>query len=161
MKQFRIIIVVGRKGSGKSYYIKEKLKHYKGNKLILDVRREYAEGILVKPSKFMEMVKNAKNSLIIFEEATMYMSNKSDFEDIRWLNMSARHDGNTIFYVFHALQFVPLNILNQADLLILHRTGDNFELVNKKFKGDPRIMKAFFQVRNSSEKHVRVRVPMQ
>lgn len=153
-KKYRVIIVCGRRGSGKSHFVKEVLlKNYAGDKLILDVNNEYKDGILVKPDKFIDLAKNSSNCIIVFEEATMYMSNKGDIEEIRWLNVQSRHKANTLVYVFHGLQYIPLNILNQADLLVLLKTGDNRSLVERKFSNDPRIFNAFMKLQRSVRKY--------
>lgn len=155
-KKYRVIIVCGRRGSGKSYFVKNEIVgKYNGPKLILDINNEYKDGILVKPDKFIQMAKNVRASLIVFEEATMYMSNKGDVEELRWLNVQSRHNANTIVYVFHGLQYVPLNILNQADLLVLLKTGDNRALVERKFGNDPRIYNSFLKLQRSVRKYDR------
>lgn len=144
MKRYRSIIVCGRRGSGKSTTVKEKIiSKYKGKKFIYDVNKEYEGGVMMDMDKFHEIATGLSNTLIIYEEATIFFSNKGDIKSVREMLVRARHTNNIIVFIFHGLQYVPLNIMTLADLMILKKTNDNPELVYNKFKNHRGIFTAY------------------
>ena len=143
MKKYRGIVIVGQTGSGKTTEVKKLLNSYPGNKIVYDVNKEYANGIFMDFDKFLPVVKEIQNSMIVFEEATIFFSNKGDTAEIRKMLIRKRHQNNVLIFCFHTMQQVPLNILVNCNLLILGKTNDNVELVRKKFKGNDNILTAF------------------
>ena len=159
MKKYRGIIVCGNTGEGKSTVLKALLKKIKGSKLVFDINNEHEGGLMMPFPQFLGIAKSVTNHAIVFEEATIFLSNKGDSEEIRYLLISKRHRNNTIFFTFHSLQQVPLNILSCCDLLILFHTGDNYSLVEKKFGRDGKIFSAFNLVKKLP-KFKKVYVPL-
>lgn len=162
MKQFRGIIIVGGTGRGKSSFLKEVLlKYYRGAKFIFDPRMEHYGGVIMPMEQFTLRAKACRKTMIVFEEATMFFSNKGDNEDLKWLLVSKRHDANTVVLLFHTLQSVPLYLLSMCDLLVLFKTQDNIRLVENKFKQNVGIFEAFVEVNNSKGFHARTLVKLQ
>lgn len=142
-KKYRSIIVVGGTGAGKTTYIKHLLKKFKGPKLLYDVNNEYDGGIMMPIEAFNDLARNVQNHLILFEEATIFFGNKGGASKVREMLVRKRHTNNVFIFTFHGLQFVPLDILNMSDLMVIFETGDNVQLVMNKFKNNPKIWQAF------------------
>ena len=150
MKKYRGILVVGGTGSGKTTFIKKYVvNNYKGTKYIFDINNEYKEGLMMPMEKFLGAVKGVSNSLIIFEEATIFFSNKGDVSALRYLLVSKRHRNNIILFTFHSLQSIPLNIFSLCDLLVLHKTNDNVGLIERKYGQHVDIYDAFVELSGS------------
>lgn len=148
MREFRAIIVCGTRKTGKTTFIKDKiLKKYPGRKFIYDINKEYNGGVMMEMKQFLDIAKDLKNSLILFEEATIFFDNKGSVQEVREMLVRARHSNIILVFTFHALQFIPLNILSMCDLLVLKRTNDNEGLVEKKFKDTPKIIKSFYALK--------------
>jgi len=161
-KDFRVIVVCGAKKRGKSTFIKIKLvSGYKGNLFINDVNNEYGDKGVVLPFKeFIARSMKQWRTLNIFEDATIYLSNKGDSEELKHLMVLARHRANTIVFVFHSLQSIPSYILTQSDLLVLFKTTENVGLIKNKFKYNVDILRAFVDVNNKTEPYARVFVTL-
>lgn len=153
MKKFRAIVICGKKGAGKSTLVKKFSRAYKGHKFILDPRMEHPGGIIMPFEDFTKRARNIRNSMIIIEEATMFLSNKGDNEDLKWILISLRHDANTIIFVFHSMQSIPLNILSQCDVLFLFHTKDNVRLVENKFSQNVGVFEGFVEINESLDEH--------
>lgn len=130
----KAVIIVGARGSGKSTYIK---KHIQGisRVLIYDVNGEYQTGDDLLP--FQEFVKKAANqvkTIIVFEEATIFIGHNTSSETMREILVRARHTENTIFLVFHSLRSVPRWVYDLCTDVILHRTNDASDFVLKRFE---------------------------
>lgn len=161
MKKFRGILVVGGTGSGKTTIIKKLfVNNWKRNKLIYDINNEYKEGLMMPMDKFLNIVKTASNSMILFEEATIFFSNKGDVEELRYLLVSKRHRNNVIIFTFHSLQSVPINIFALCDLLVLHKTNDNYRLIKNKFDGHVELFEAFVELSKTSDRFARTYVKL-
>lgn len=152
MKAF---LFIGHTGRGKSKAIKDFIKDLKCPKYVYDINKEY-ENILM-PSldidEFTEKVQNKKNSIIIFEEATIFFSNKGRNKLIINLLVRKRHTKNIIILVFHSLRTVPINILELIDYIHLFATNDNPKLIEEKFSQYPAIINQYFDIKNKSLKN--------
>lgn len=160
MKNYRGIIVCGARKTGKTTLIKEKLlKKYPGRKFIYDVNKEYPGGVMMDMDQFLNISTQLQNSIILFEEATIFFDNKGSVKEVREMLVRARHSNVILVFAFHALQFVPLNILSMCDVLILKRTNDNEGLITKKFKDSPKIITAFYALRRLPKySHISIRL---
>lgn len=151
--KYRGIIVCGGTGSGKTSFIKSMLKEAKGHKLIYDVNNEYKNGLMMEMDKFLSIAKSVRDHFIVFEEATIFFSNKGDNKDIAHLLVTKRHRNNKIVFVFHNLQAIPKNILAICDLMVLFNTSDNVMIVEKNYGSTPNIANAYFDLKNVNKKY--------
>lgn len=136
MKSFCII---GMTGTGKTTEAKNLLKSFpNSNKLIYDINSEYPEFTngekLPTIQEFIKKASLANNSIILFEEATIFFSNKKRFEDLVDLLVRKRHTNNIIIFVFHYIAAVPKDIKTMIDFFYIKKTNDDFQDVKKKFK---------------------------
>jgi len=133
-------IIVGTTGTGKTTFVKERLKKVKLNALYLyDVNREYTEfknEPLPKFDNFLLKATSLKNAVMVFEEATIFFGNKSSSHEMTELLVRKRHTNNTIFLVFHSLRAIPRNIMELVNGVFLFYTVDSSSLVDQKFKND-------------------------
>lgn len=155
MKSFCIIADTGR---GKSTYVKKLLRFFvsKGLKpFIYDVNNEYGEfqetKELPKVSDFKNEATKKTNSVIVFEEATIFFSSNAKDEDLRYMLVRKRHTKNVIIFVFHSLRSVPVEILDLINFIILFKTSDRETLVKSKFREDTEILELFEQVKQGEK----------
>jgi len=137
--QGKVIIVAGAKGHGKSSIIKKLLATVnRYQRMVYDVQNEYAPD-LVDPVEelpefidFIEQSNKVRNMVIVYEEATAFLSGKVGFK-MRKLLVSSRHKFNTIVLVFHSVSMIPKDVMLLGNYLILFKTFDNPEDALKRF----------------------------
>lgn len=150
-------IIVGRTGSGKTTIVKKlisahKKKNPKGQRLIYDVNNEYGERYMPM-DEFLSAAKAATRTLIVFEEATIFFSTSGGQIEMRELLVRKRHTKNYFVFNFHSLSQVPLYILMFCDTMIIKKTNDQIPQIERKYKGNSRVIKAYCQVANSPDKY--------
>lgn len=152
-------IMVGRRGCGKTTLSRQLLSKRPKRMpvLIYDINHEYAD---VYPEPFEDfdifLVKiadeNVRRTYILIEEATIFFSTHSRFEEMMNVLVRARHTGNIIQLNFHSFASVPKNIYHLLDYVIVFKTNDMENNVRDRFD-NPAVIKAFFDARNSDDKH--------
>ena len=156
MKSF---LIVGNTGTGKTTFVKTALKKSKAPLFLYDVNNEYKEFQNLSEfgsfEDFLQEVKNKTGAVIVFEEATIFFSNRGASKEATEILVRKRHTGNLIFFVFHSLRTVPLHIFDLCDFLILHKTADNIKLMEAKFNGNDKILNSFFECLKSVNKYER------
>jgi Cdc6-like AAA superfamily ATPase len=149
----KAIIIVGSTGEGKTTQVKEILKQTSQQLSIFDVNNEYREfknnNITQDFNLFLIESKKKINTCIVFEEATIFFSHQSGTEDIKNILVRKRHTKNLLIFNFHSLRQVPLFLLDFCDCLILFRTKDLESNIDKRFKENESILKAFAQLKNA------------
>jgi hypothetical protein len=153
----KAIIIVGRPRSGKTTSAKKLLSSISLKKEIYDVNNEYNTG---KPFPDMEDFLNDSLSktetCFIFEEATIFFSNKGDERRLKTLLVRKRHTKNIIILCFHSLRSVPTYVFDLIDFYILHKTNDNTGLIDKKFSGNYTLLNDFKKVNEATDEHFRI-----
>lgn len=104
-------------------------------------------------SLFDEKHESVRNTYIVFEEATIFFSNRSDDKLMRNLLVRARHTGNIIWLNFHSFRSVPLGIFDLTDYAIIFKTNDSEKKVEEKFD-DPGLLQAYAECKASKDQHV-------
>jgi hypothetical protein len=127
-------IVIGQQGAGKSPMVKEMaLGSGMQNLIVLDINGEYDPEQFTTFSDF-KLFKNymtkTKNSLIIFEEASAFLSSFSDIE-LKQMLVGVEHNRNVIFFLFHGLRYVPPYLTDLCRFHICLRTRDTLEYCEK------------------------------
>jgi hypothetical protein len=143
------IIICGGQDRGKSAKVKQLLKKQKLRPLPYDVNGEYtgipdSEGMDV----FLENAKEEKNRAVIFEEATIFFSNKGRSEEI--ISMLVKHNGNVQVFCFHSLRAVPTYIIELCHYFILFKTKDNPTTIYQKYSDYPEIISLYEEVKRST-----------
>ena len=150
-------LIVGGTGTGKTTFVKERLNRVDKNALHLyDVNNEYSD-YYDKPLKDFESFLNDATKLrracIVFEEATIFFSNKTSNRKITELLVRKRHTQNTVFLVFHSFRAIPRNIIDLVNYFIIFKTKDAESIVQSKFNDDD-LTKVFNEVKDSSNQHI-------
>ena len=149
------IIIVGTNGTGKTTYIKERLKNVNKSSLLLyDVNNEYSEFYdkpFVKMEEFLEEATKVNNSVIVFEEATIFFSNRSTIEEMRELLVRRRHTKNMLFLVFHSIRSVPRDIMDMSNYLVLKYSNDSPKFIERKFENED-IDNAVLELKETNKK---------
>jgi hypothetical protein len=142
--QGKVILIAGGKGVGKTTYVKNLLSRANRNALLIyDVNGEYRE--LVPPnyslpefSEFREKAMTMKAGIAVYEEATIFVSNRGDDRVIKNGLVRSRHSGVTSIFVFHSVRAIPLWLYELSNIMVLFKTMDNSEEQGRRL-GDIRI----------------------
>ena len=125
--------------------------------LIYDINNEYKE-IYPEPFEDFDVFltriadEQVRRTYILIEEATIFFSTRSRFEEMMNVLVRARHTGNIIQLNFHSFASVPKNIYHLLDYVIVFKTNDMENDVQDKFD-NPAVIKAFYDARNSDDKY--------
>lgn len=148
----KVIIVVGRKGVGKSTFIRsltmkaniESLFIYDHN---FDHQDYYKKPFLNFP-EFAELSNKIMRGIIVYEEATIFLGHMKNFS-MQELLVSSRRRENTVILVFHSLRSVPRYIYDLGNFIVLFKTNDEYKFVNHRFES-PDLLKLFESVKKNS-----------
>lgn len=171
-----VITVIGGAKQGKTPFIK---KYCESSKLLVfDVQNEYglktkytgqtpynlsienklsrSRVIDLDLNKFIEICKTKKNTICVFEEATMFFQGMTG-ETMRKLIFSKAHSGNVYILVFHSINSVPPRIMESTDYVILFKTNDEIKTVERKYN---KLLKPFLELQNNKEdgKHIKIKM---
>jgi GTPase SAR1 family protein len=153
----KAIIIVGATETGKTTFIKSMLKKVPDKQafFIYDVNNEYSEFFpypLIDTEEFLEKARYIKKGVFVFEEATIYLSNRSSDENLRSILVRKRHDLNTIFLVFHSMRSVPRYIYELSNYIIIFKTNDSPDMTARELKDD-RLEVIMNRVKESKDLH--------
>ncbi len=150
MRQNKVTAILGRRGTGKTTYIKELIKVYRDNLpnqkvLILDTLdhpsyREIPvinESLLqrwIKPSVYrmfssdtdnlLNLVeKNYNNGLLILEDASKYLRRQIG-DDVRKFIFDSKQKNLDIIFLFHGFQAMPSELFRIVDNIVLFKCDD-------------------------------------
>lgn len=161
-------IIMGAPGQGKSPYAQKMIEGRRC--LVFDVNNEY--GLRTKyPGQrpiglshntkeprcrfigtdlnvFMQLALSKKDTVVIFEEATMFFRGKLRKETSQ-LIIGRIHTGNHYLFLFHSINRVPPEIMEIADLAVLFRTNDEEATVQRKYS---RLYPAFMELKKPDTK---------
>lgn len=128
------IIVCGMTGSGKSTFVKQLISGVDVDRLLVyDVNAEYFPNEpLPDISDFLKECIAAEETIQIFEEATVFFSNRGSNADMRRLLVAKRHQRNIIILLFHSIRSIPHYIYDLCNYVVLFRTNDNEQIVSGK-----------------------------
>jgi SpoVK/Ycf46/Vps4 family AAA+-type ATPase len=145
------ILIIGMTGTGKTTEVKNVLKKFpERKKYIYDVNNEYSDSDLPTLVEFLEKAKQVRDSIIVFEEATIFFSNRGRSEQVIDLLVRKRHTNNIIVFVFHSIRSVPTYIFEMSDHVYLKRTNDTAARVKKSFDSD-KLLEVFEVVEKNSK----------
>lgn len=131
------ICVIGKTESGKSTWVKKELEHVPTkNQFIFDYQGEYKNSSGIKDfDTFVSHAIRLKNSVIVFEEATVYITGHNIQKNVKDLlvSKSSHHNNNVLIFVFHSIRKVPVSLYEMTDLIVLFETNDRADEI-RKFK---------------------------
>jgi hypothetical protein len=146
------ILVIGMTGQGKSPFIQ---KYIEGrNCFVFDVQNEYGERpkypggrvfnlsnnlnaprarqIDFNVSGFLQNCLKKKNTVCVFEEATIFFKGNTS-ELTRRVMISRLFTNNVSVFVFHSIRNVPPDIMSLINIVVLFKTGDQYGEVKYKY----------------------------
>lgn len=144
-------------GQGKSRFTKTFIEGK--NCFVFDVQNEYqlsinprdarSKDVSLDEKKFVEVCKNKRNTVIVFEEATGFFEGKLD-KEVRRIILSKRHTQNTLIFCFHSISSIPPRLMQFTNYVILFKTLDEPYQVESKF---PSLYPFFLKVRSLPHQH--------
>ena len=139
-------------GTGKTTEVKKLLFEFKNLRpFIYDVNNEYGQPRM-EINDFLERATQKRNSLIVFEEATIFFGTKGRSEKLLEILVGKRHTKNLIVLCFHGLRFVPNDILALTDYIFIKKTNDNPNYLSGKFAEYPKIIQAYEKAQSSPDR---------
>lgn len=156
MKAF---IIVGEQGRGKTTEAERIINSNNLDLYAYDVHASYynkfkeRSKIKGRPSMFdfLQIVSKVKNSIIIFEEATIFFGNKSRSEIIIELLVNNFHTNNCIIFLFHSLRSVPVEIMDFVQFIKIFHTNDRLTLIQNKYRDDSDLIEIFNDVHDKTK----------
>jgi len=148
-----IHIIVGMTGTGKTTHVKSLIKSLDINKvLIYDTNREYLlENNLPDFIDFLQMLINARNKVVIIEDATIFLKKRGYTAEIEKSMVQRRHTSNYIFLLFHSINKIPSYIIELANIITIFKTGDKIDNVIKL--DNEIILNTFIEVNQHPDKY--------
>lgn len=151
MKSGYAYIFVGATGAGKSTLIKRLISRVNVERLhVYDINDEYKLGDyadLPDMKDFLNLATSLRSSVIVFEDATVFFSNRGRDAQMVKLLVSKRHRKNVILLAFHSIRDIPFNIYNLCNGIFVCKTNDTADLVEKRIPG---LFEAFEKVRDGA-----------
>lgn len=152
-------ICIGKRGCGKTTLSKKLLDaRPKGMPvLIYDINKEY-ESYYPEPFEEFDIFLNkisdeqVRHHYILIEEATIFFSTRSRYDDMMNVLVRARHTGNIIQLNFHSFSSVPKNIYHLLEYVNVFKTNDSLKDVTDRFD-NPAVIAAYQEAIKSDDKH--------
>lgn len=149
-----LILLAGHTGQGKTTWVNRFLSGKR--QYIFDVNNEYTtlptdETISPKMraktldvNRFLIISEKLRNYNIVFEDATGFFRGKQN-KNLMQQIVSKRHTGNNFVILFHSINRIPPELMEMSNYLILFKTNDNPDIIDKKFKNE-KITNGFLQL---------------
>jgi len=150
-------LIVGATGTGKTTEVKRLLSKVPNKKAIFiyDVNNEYSAFYpyeFVDFQEFIELMTRVKKGVMVFEESTIFLSNRSCNMLLVDLLVRKRHTGNYIFLCFHSLRSLPKYVLNLCNYITLFHTNDSAGFIDNTFQNNL-LTQAFIEVQKNPDIH--------
>lgn len=152
------LINVGRTKTGKTTVSKKLLDKVfdKMPVFIYDVNNEYREYYdkdFLPFDEFCGSIKDVKNSFILIEEATIFLTVRETNKILVDMLVRKRHTNNFIVLNFHSFSKVPKYIFDLIDFVTVFKTNDSLKTVKDKTDFE-KILKAFEYVKASENNFI-------
>lgn len=155
----KVIIIAGATGTGKTTLVCQLINMLGKTPYIFDINNEekykcypekcrYTGGEI---DRFIAIAKGKEQTTIVYEEATIFLSNAKRADQILYTLVRKRHQFNNIIFVFHSLRQIPVTLMDMCNDLILFNTTDRTTLIKSKYKEDPDIIEMFENVQHFAQ----------
>lgn len=153
----RVFFMCGTTGTGKTTFTKNQISKLPLEKIAFDIDGEFkgiANCFPIDKKKITKSVESFKQNVspmwqkaIIFSEAGLFFTHNSgiDFE-MREILKSARRRGNFVFFDFHSLSEVPIEMLKYCNFLVIKKTIMETKQQLSKFSAYPEILNRYKKV---------------
>lgn len=163
----------GFPGTGKTTLLIKMIKKCKEKVLIFDINSEkdykqfkeiksdeiksHKQGIArVTDLDFNKVLKilttDFKNGLLILDDSNYYLTALRNNELWKIL-VSRRHLGIDIILTFQSLNRMPQNIIEMINYIILFKTSDSTDKINKRFEDVPKVLETFLILQKHSNRY--------
>ena len=141
--------IAGRPGAGKTFLTKHLVALIGVPPFVYDTNREWGAKHLPEMEAFLDQCLKRTNSVLVFEDATVFFSTTGSDRKLKRLLVAKRHSRNTIFLLFHGLRQIPLYVLDLVNGVIVLRTNDAQANVESRFSNWPAIIEAWKNVNDT------------
>lgn len=151
-----LLIIVGKTGAGKTSYAKNILSTLKRRSFIYDINNEYKmfyNAPFVPFNEFLANIMPVKNSVILIEEASIFLRHNNVKENLINKICRKRHENNFYILNFHSLRKIPIYIFDFCDYLTLFKTNDAPTFVETKYNEFAGIPELFKMVNENENRH--------
>lgn len=154
-----VIIVVGKRGHGKTWFVRDSVTASSLPKsLILDNRHQDAYSAFtaiepedlrdfrskngnfvlansdIKSTYLPDIVKYVRNTSVVFEDSRRFINQRPQAE-IEALCIDSKQAGNDIYFTYHSWAQVPPILFDWADVLVSFKTMDDLSGLKTKLRG--------------------------
>lgn len=157
MREAKVIIVVGGRGSGKTYLLENTLK--KSETVVIELAKtDRWEGY--KKIYFREIAsenfdyKKIANKSIVFEDATAYLSSNLG-NKMKEILIFSKQLGSDIFIVFHSINVIPVFMWYLFNAICLFTSSKPRQTATNKEYFD-KILEAWSKCKNGEKYHYEI-----
>jgi predicted AAA+ superfamily ATPase len=165
----KVIIISGKRGTGKTTYLLKLIENEKKKVLVLDTINHpaYKAFDIISPKLlpawkqgkkrllidseyliFSDVEQHLTNCFLVFEDATKYVNGNLN-NDIKKIFVDSKQKNIDCVIMTHSLAMIPPNVLRLADILVLFKTQENIIVSKNKIPNYEAVEKAFHAVQNS------------
>lgn len=169
----KIILVVGRRGSGKTTFAKKLASSQNKKILVVDTfdHPSYVDYKLLTTDKLAYWQKGAyrvfdkdpltmlltintvvRNAFLILEDAAKYLSGNTP-KEIKNILIDSRNRNLDIILMFHNLSDIPPYIAKMCNDIVLFRTNDNMDKTQAKFFNFHELQKLHTEIKANKSPH--------
>lgn len=103
------------------------------------------------PKSLMDIIqKHAKNTFIVFEDASKYIKRVVS-EDVNKFVLDSKQKNLDMVFIFHSLRRIPPDLIDVSDILILFKTQDG--KLPSKYSAFPGLIKPMQEVEASKDRY--------
>lgn len=128
--------IVGGEHTGKTTFTKKLIAGKRS--IIHDINNEYYQNekyTLPSIDQFVNQARQVKNTIVVFEEATIAFGNRKRQDLVIDLCVRKWHSGNYYIFVFHTLRSIPVEIFDSCNRITLFKTGDRPDFLSGRLEG--------------------------
>ncbi len=175
MRINKVSILLGNRGTGKTFYSLELIKKYRTahpeQKILIIDTLDHPDYALIasieikdlkawrKPSVYriygsntreiIEAIKqNVSNCLIIFEDASKYIGKLMD-SHVRTMIFDSKQKNNDLIFLFHGFMATPPELFRISDTITLFKTGDHPRARKNEMVNFNEIVKIYDEVQSN------------
>lgn len=175
----QVILIVGRRGSGKTDYTRSLMAASSLKKLVVDTlaHPKYADLPRISPeqvkrwrsgnykmfgSNFAEMwsaLQTVKNSLVVLEDATKYIKSTTSLpDDVVAFLVDSKQNNNHVVIIYHGFGMVPRDLFRLCDIIVCFKTNEVLNEYRRKIPNFPAVAAAYARVEKSRNNYAREEV---
>jgi 23S rRNA pseudoU1915 N3-methylase RlmH len=169
-------LIIGKRGTGKTYYTQQVIAAYPNKVLVVDTFEHPAyvhlqtiqvqhlsrwkkgtKRIIINDENATELyqaINQLNYCLIVFEDASKYLSNEMS-KEFKKILFDSKQRNNDVALLFHGFAYIHPRLLALCDTLTLFKTGENIESQKHKVPLYDEVIVAYHKVNNSPNRFAR------